>query len=148
MEGIRIRVARTEDSVSILRLPKRPWTQRSTLNSTLKPLGMAQWDTSSSVDKADPMDLSHAGEGAELQTAEQHRNICRCYMCRRTRHLRPNCLLRKQRQHRQNHTPAPSRKHRLDKGKRQLSVRFPAPTGKELRYVEPLGGREEQAQNS
>ena len=56
-----------------------------------------QWDTSSSVDKDEPMDhshakeeadLRHAKEEADLQVAEQQRSIRICYMCGRTRHFR------------------------------------------------------------
>ena len=44
------------------------------------------------------MDLSHAeDEGeAELHVAEQRQDVRRFYTCGSTKHLRPNCPLRKQ----------------------------------------------------
>ena len=59
---------------------------------------------------AESMDLSYAEDEAELHAAEQQRNIRRCYMCGSTKHLRPSCPLRKQRQPRSNQVPAPGRK--------------------------------------
>ena len=68
-----------------------------------------QWDTSSSVDKTKPMDLSHDGEEAEFHAAKQQRNIRKFYMCESTKHLRQICPLRKKRQHRPNEASAPGR---------------------------------------
>ena len=112
MEGLRTGVARTE----VFRV--HPSTFEEAVDVALNAefnFKAARYGTqcqnSSSFDKAEPMDLSHAeGEEAELQAAEQQRNIRRCYMCGSTRHLRPSCPLRKQRQHRPSQTPASSRK--------------------------------------
>ena len=112
MEGLRTGVARTE----VFRV--HPSTFEEAVDVALNAefnFKAARYGTQcqnlSSFDKAEPMDLSHAeGDEAELQAAEQQRNIRRCYMCGSTRHLRPSCPLRKQRQHRPNQTPATSRK--------------------------------------
>ena len=54
----------------------------------------------SSFNSTKPMDLTLAETDveAELQAIEQHRNIRRCFTCRSTKHLRPNCPLRRARQ--------------------------------------------------
>ena len=65
----------------------------------------------SSRDRAELMDLSHADDDeAELQAVELQRNIRRCHTYGSTRHLRPNCLLRKPRQNRPNRNTAPNQK--------------------------------------
>ena len=65
----------------------------------------------SSFDRADPADLSHADDDeAELQAVEQQRNIRRCYTCGSTRHLRPNCPLRKPRQNQPSRNTTPNQK--------------------------------------
>ena len=48
---------------------------------------VTQWNIQRSLDKADPMYLSHVVEEAELQAAEQQRSIRRCYMSGYTRHI-------------------------------------------------------------
>ena len=54
--------------------------------------------------QAEPINLSHAESSeAELQDVEQRQLIRRCFTCGSTRHLRPDCPLRKPRQ------PRPSR---------------------------------------
>ena len=112
MEGLRTGVARTE----VFRVHPSTFEEavdvalNAEFNFKASRYG-TQCQNSSSFDKAEPMDLSHAeGEEAELQAAEQQRNIRRCYMCGSTRHLRPSCPLRKQRQHRSSQTPVSSRK--------------------------------------
>ena len=62
--------------------------------------------------KPEPMDLSNAeGEGeAELQVAQQYRDISRCYSCGSTSHLRPRCPLRKQRKSHVGRVPATNQK--------------------------------------
>ena len=64
------------------------------------------------------MDLSYAeDEGeVELQAAEQQQRVVRrCYTCGSTKHLRPGCPLRKQRQTTSQH-PTPSQKSGMARG--------------------------------
>uniref|UniRef100_A0AAV1TJ28 CCHC-type domain-containing protein n=1 Tax=Peronospora matthiolae TaxID=2874970 RepID=A0AAV1TJ28_9STRA len=57
------------------------------------------------------MDLSHAEEEERgLLVVEEQRNISRCYMCGSTKHLRPQCPLRKPRQSRTSRNPPPNPK--------------------------------------
>ena len=69
-----------------------------------------QWDNLSSVGKAQPMDLSHAEEEAQLQAAEHQRNISICCTCGSTKYLRLSCPLRQQRQYRPIQSPVSTRK--------------------------------------
>ena len=105
MEGLRTGVARTE----VFRV--HPSTFDEAVNVALNAefnfkaarLGWNGYNPSSTSNqgslKPEPMDLSHVAEGeeAELQAVEQH-GIRRCYSCGSTKHLRPNCPLRKPRQ--------------------------------------------------
>uniref|UniRef100_A0AAV1VLW7 CCHC-type domain-containing protein n=1 Tax=Peronospora matthiolae TaxID=2874970 RepID=A0AAV1VLW7_9STRA len=57
------------------------------------------------------MDLSHAKEEErDLLAFKQQRNIRSCYMCGGTKHLRPQCPLRKPRQSRPSRNPPPNPK--------------------------------------
>ena len=59
----------------------------------------------SSLDRAEPMDVSHADDDeAELQAVEQKR------ACGSTRNLCPNCSLRRPRQSRPSRNTSPNRK--------------------------------------
>ena len=92
---------------------------------------------------AEPMDLSYAEDEAELHAAEQQRNIRRCYMCGSTKHLRPSCPLRKQRQPRSSQVPAPGRKSDAA-GETSIPSRCGVTYWDILSSEEPLGGRGEQ----
>uniref|UniRef100_A0AAV1U6N6 CCHC-type domain-containing protein n=1 Tax=Peronospora matthiolae TaxID=2874970 RepID=A0AAV1U6N6_9STRA len=63
------------------------------------------------------MDLSYAEGGgeAELQAAEQQHVVRRCFACGSTKHLRPGCPLRKQRQATSQHS-TPSQKSGMARG--------------------------------
>ena len=144
MEGLRTGVARTE----VFRV--QPSTFEEAVDTALNAefnFKAARYGThghnSSSVDRAVPKDLSYAeSEETELQAVEQQRNIRRCYMCGSTRHLHPNCPLRKQRPNRPSRNPAPSGKLDFGRGKWPLPVGVGRPTGKELGSAKSLGGRD------
>ena len=108
MEGLRTGVARTE----VFRV--HPSTFEEAVDVALNAefnFKAARYGTQyQNASTAEPMDLSYAEDEAELHAAEQQRNIRRCYMCGSTKHLRPSCPLRKQRQPRSNQVPAPGRK--------------------------------------
>ena len=95
MEGLRAGVARME----VFRV--HPQTFEEAVDVALNAefnFKAARYGThgysQSSSDRAEPMDICNAEEEAELQTAEQHQNIRRCFMCGSTKHLRPPCPLR------------------------------------------------------
>ena len=112
MEGLRTGVARTE----VFRV--HPSTFEEAVDIALNAefnFKAARYGThghaQSSFGGPEPMDLSHVDDDdAELQAVEQQRNIRRCYMCGSTKHLRPNCPLRKPRQYRQSRNAIPNQK--------------------------------------
>ena len=66
-----------------------------------------------SFNRLDLMELSPADtdEEAELRAVKQHRNIRRCFTCGSTKHLRPNCPLRRARQSTSSQTSAANQKY-------------------------------------
>uniref|UniRef100_A0AAV1T664 Retrotransposon gag domain-containing protein n=1 Tax=Peronospora matthiolae TaxID=2874970 RepID=A0AAV1T664_9STRA len=71
----------------------------------------ANYSGTTAYNRPEPMDLSYAEDGgeAELQAAEQKHVVRRCFTCGSTKHLRPGCPLRKQRQTKGQHS-SPSQK--------------------------------------
>ena len=69
------------------------------------------------VNRPEPMDLSYADDEDEfeLQAAEQQRVVRRCYTCGSTKHLRPDCPLRRQHQATSQHS-TPSQKSGMARG--------------------------------
>ena len=67
------------------------------------------------VNRPEPMDLSYAEDEVELQAAEQQRVVRWFYTCGSTKHLRPGCPLRKQRQATSQHS-TPSQKSGMARG--------------------------------
>ena len=111
MEGLRTGIARAE----VFRVHPSTFEEavRIALNAEhnfkLARLGWNGYNPSSAraystsaptVNRPEPMDLSYAeDEGeVELQADEQQRVVRRCYTCGSTKHLRPGCPLRRQRQ--------------------------------------------------
>uniref|UniRef100_A0AAV1TZI5 CCHC-type domain-containing protein n=1 Tax=Peronospora matthiolae TaxID=2874970 RepID=A0AAV1TZI5_9STRA len=107
MEGLRTGIARTE----VFRV--HPSTFEEAVDIALNAefnFKAARYGTHGhaqrSFDGAEPMDLSHAEEEERaLLAVEQQRKIRRCYMCGSTKHLRPQCPLRKPLQSRPSRNP-------------------------------------------
>uniref|UniRef100_A0AAV1TIT6 Uncharacterized protein n=1 Tax=Peronospora matthiolae TaxID=2874970 RepID=A0AAV1TIT6_9STRA len=112
MEGFRTGIARTE----VFRV--HPSTFKEAVDTALNAefnFNAARYGTHGhaqrTFDGANPMDLSHAEEEArDLLAVEQQRNVRKYYMCGSTRHLRPQCPLRKPRQSRPSRNPPPNPK--------------------------------------
>ena len=93
-EVFRVRPSLFEDSVDVA------WNAE--LNFKSSRLGYSVNNAYPS-DGATPMDLSYAeNDEAELQAAEQHMGVRRCFICRSTSHLQARCPARQRR-------PAPPR---------------------------------------
>ena len=128
MEGLRTGIARTEifrvhlstieeavriapDAEHNFKSDRLGWNgynpSSSRANSTSTP----------AVNRPEPMDLSYAeDEGeVELQAAEHQRVVQRCYTCGSTKHLRPGCPFRRQRQATSQHS-APSQNSGMERG--------------------------------
>ena len=112
MEGLRTGVARTE----VFRV--HPSTFEEAVDIALNAefnFKAARYGTHGhahrSFDGAEYMDLSHAEEeDRDLLAVEQQRNIRKCYECGSTKHMRPQCPLRKPRKSRPSRNSSPNPK--------------------------------------
>uniref|UniRef100_A0AAV1U985 Retrotransposon gag domain-containing protein n=1 Tax=Peronospora matthiolae TaxID=2874970 RepID=A0AAV1U985_9STRA len=128
MKGLRTGIARTE----VFRVHPSTFEEavRTALNAEhdFKSAGLgwngynprsvrANYSGTTAYNRPEPMDLSYAEDGgeAELQAAEQKHVVGRCFMCGSTKHLRPGCPLRKQRQTTSQHS-SPSQKSDMARG--------------------------------
>ena len=128
MEGLRTGVARTEvfrvhpstfeEAVRIALIAEHNFkSDRLGWNRYNPSSARANSTSTPAVNRSEPMDLSYAeDEGeVELQVAEQQRVVRLWYTCGSTKHLRPGCPLRRQRQATSQHS-TPSQKSGMARG--------------------------------